>query len=166
MHQLSSADRERLLAFQRQAGALQRAALGARAAAADAADRIAHVKRAAEVWPGLEPSVRDEARSLQLRLLDLQQRLEGDPTRPSREEPGMPGIVDRVQNVVYGVWAGASLPTATQRRNVEIASSELAGIVEPLRQIVEVELPALEDRLDAAGAPWTPGRGVPAWPPQ
>ena len=29
------------------------------------------------------------------------------------------------------------------------------------RRLVEQELPALERKLEAAGVPWTPGRGVP-----
>jgi hypothetical protein len=30
-----------------------------------------------------------------------------------------------------------------------------------LRQLIEVDLRDLERRLEAAGVPWTPGRGVP-----
>jgi hypothetical protein len=32
-----------------------------------------------------------------------------------------------------------------------------------IRQLVEEDLTALEAKLDAAGAPWTPGRRVPEW---
>jgi len=43
-------------------------------------------------------------------------------------------------------------------------SDLFADMVEELRQLVDVDLPHLEDRLEDAGVPWTPGRGVPRWP--
>jgi hypothetical protein len=39
-----------------------------------------------------------------------------------------------------------------------IASQEFAAEREKLRVLVDVDLKALEQALDAAGAPWTPGR--------
>lgn len=163
---LPPADRQAKLAFQRQTGALQRAVLGASRAAADAAERLEFIKRAVEITPEVDPSLRAEARDLELRLLDLREALNGDPTRARRSEAAMPGIVDRVQTVVGGQWSNTSAPTDTQRRNLEIAGREYGAIADDLRELVEVRVPALEDRLDEAGVPWTPGRGVPHWPPQ
>ena len=77
----------------------------------------------------------------------------------------MPGLVGRVQTVVGGQWSNTSAPTTTQRRNLEIAAEEFRGVIDELTELVEVSLPALEDRLEEAGVPWTPGRGVPRWPP-
>ena len=96
--------------------------------------------------------------------MDLQEALSGDPTMPRRSEPGMPGIQSRVQQIVRGHWSTTSAPTATHRRNYEIASEQFGEIVDDLRQLIEVDLVALEGELEAAGVPWTPGRGVPRWP--
>ena len=41
------------------------------------------------------------------------------------------------------------------------AKQEFAEWKLGLDLIVETELPEIERRLDEAGAPWTPGRGVP-----
>jgi len=38
-------------------------------------------------------------------------------------------------------------------------------VLEVLRTIVETELRGLEEKAEAAGAPWTPGR-VPRWEPE
>ena len=43
-----------------------------------------------------------------------------------------------------------------------IASAELAGQLTKLRRLAEKEVPELEKALEAAGAPWTPGR-LPEW---
>lgn len=101
---------------------------------------------------------------MELALTDLRELLTGDRTRSRRSEPAMPGIVSRVQTVVGGQWSNTASPTGTQREQLALASDLFAGMVEELRQLVDVDLPHLEDRLDAAGVPWTPGRGVPRWP--
>ena len=76
----------------------------------------------------------------------------------------MPGIVSRVQTVVGGQWSNTSAPTETQREQLAVATDLFAAMVEDLRELVDVAVPALEDRLEQAGVPWTPGRGVPRWP--
>ena len=69
------------------------------------------------------------------------------------------------QDTVIGACFGLQTsPTGTQREQLALASDLFAGMVEDLRQLVDVDLPALEDRLEDAGVPWTPGRGVPRWP--
>ena len=60
--------------------------------------------------------------------------------------------------VAGGHWDSRQPPTAVQRRSLEIARAELDEIRSDLAEWVEVELPALEAELDAAGAPPTPGR--------
>ena len=161
---LPEADREAKLAFQREAGRLQRAVLGAARAAGDAAERLEIIKYAVEVTPGVEQDLRTEVRAMELALTDLRELLTGDRTRSRRSEPAIPGIMSRVQTVVGGQWSNTASPTGTQREQLALASDLFAGMVEDLRQLVDSDLPHLEDRLDAAGVPWTPGRGVPRWP--
>ncbi|MFQ5691121.1 MAG: glycosyl hydrolase [Gemmatimonadota bacterium] len=163
---LPPADRRALLAFEKQTGALQRAVMGASRAAQETAERLELIKRAIEVTPTVDIELRKEARALELRLMDLREALRGDPTRSRRSEPAMPGILARVQQIVRGHWSSTSAPTRTHRRLYEIASQEFTDVSEGLRQLIEVDLPALEGRLDAAGVPWTPGRRVPRWPPR
>ncbi len=161
---LPAADREAKLEFQRETGRLQRAVLGASRAASDAAEKLEVIKHAVEITPGVDPDLRAQVRAMELGLTDLRELLDGDRTRPNRSEPGMPGIVSRVQTVVGGQWSNTSRPTATQRDQLDLASDLFGAMVEDLRQLVDVDLPNLEDRLEAAGVPWTPGRGVPRWP--
>jgi photosystem II stability/assembly factor-like uncharacterized protein len=161
---LPEADREEKLAFQRETGRLQRAVLGAARAATDAAERLELIKHAVQVTPGVDPGLRAEVRAMELELTDLRELLNGDRTRTRRSEPGMPGIVGRVQTVVGGQWSNTSTPTGTQRDQLELASDLFGAMVEDLRQLVDVDLPELEERLEEAGVPWTPGRGVPRWP--
>jgi photosystem II stability/assembly factor-like uncharacterized protein len=160
---LPRGDREAILAFQREMGELQRAIMGTSRAADDAAERLDHIKRAIEVYPGVDPALREEARELELRLTDLREALSGDPTKRRRSEPEMPGIMGRVQTAMFGTLSTTSPPTETHRMSYRIAADEFSEVYDDLRQLIEVDLVALEDRLEAAGVPWTPGRKLPRW---
>ncbi len=162
---LPPADRDAVLAFQKKTGELQRAAFGANEAATQAAERIGHIKKVIDATPALDFSFLDETRTLELRLMDLQERLTGDPTKSKRNEPAMRGIMSRINQIVRGHWSATYGPTETHRKNYEIAAAEFAEIVDDLRQLIEADVVDLEQRLEAAGAPWTPGRGVPEWQP-
>jgi hypothetical protein len=53
--------------------------------------------------------------------------------------------------------------TETVKKNYDIAASEFEQFLEDLRKLIDVDLKKLGDEMEAAGAPWTPGRGVPKW---
>ena len=71
--------------------------------------------------------------------------------------------MSRIRQIVRGHWSSTSAPTATHRRNYEIAAAEFSEMLDELRVLVESDLVALEEKLEAAGAPWTPGRAIPRW---
>jgi hypothetical protein len=108
----------------------------------------------------------EEARALELRLADIQTQLTGDRTVSRRSEPTVPSIVQRVNRSVEAHWGSTSAATTTHQRNYEIAATAFAGALADLRQLVEVDLRRLEEALEAAGAPWTPGRRLPEWKPE
>jgi hypothetical protein len=152
-----------VLAFARQTADLQRAALGALEALNDGLSQIEHIKRVVEQTPGLPSSLRQSARALELKLLDLRERFTGDPTRPRRYEPAIDGLIDRINTIISGHWATTSAPTGSHRKNYEIAAAEFEAALESLRPLLERDLPGLHETLEAAGAPWTPGRKLPKW---
>ena len=53
-------------------------------------------------------------------------------------------------------------PTKTYRDNFDLAAAQFGPVLEALRGILEVELPAIEAELEGLGSPWTPGR-LPNW---
>jgi hypothetical protein len=159
---LPPADRAALLAFETRTGKLQRAVLGAVKAAGETQTRIDHLKKALADAPAADPTLTSDLRAIELRLKDIQVELSGDSTVSSRSEPTPPSISDRVQQIVFGHWDSTSAPTATHQRNYEIAAERFRPALEKLRTLSLVDLKSLEDKAEAAGAPWTPGR-VPEW---
>jgi len=162
---IAAQDRAVVLAFQRETGELLRAVTGSQRAAAGAAERIGAVQQALERWPTAPAALMGEARALELRLLDLREALDGSRTRTSRAEPDLPGIAGRVNQVVRGHWNGTHGPTGTHREQYRVAREAFSAMYPDLQRLVETDLPALEERLEEAGVPWTTGRALPSWPP-
>ena len=166
LHALEPTDRDSLLAFQRRVGALQRAAMGADEILSEVLERFERMRDALRRAPDADYALMNDIRDLELRALEIRDALRGDPTRARRDEPAMPGVLDRIDRVAFGSFGNLHAPTATQRRSLAIAASKYDTLEDDLRQLVEEDLPALEGELEAAGAPWTPGQGVPDWPPE
>ena len=162
---LPPADRNATLAFERKAARLQRAVLGAIESAKEAQRRLDHLKKALHDTPGADLALADEARTLESRLKDLQVLLTGDPVLGEKNEPVPAAIQDRVSQVVGNTWYSTSAPTRTHEACYDIAAAQFAPVLEKLRALVETDLRGLEQRADAAGTPWTPGR-VPTWTPE
>jgi photosystem II stability/assembly factor-like uncharacterized protein len=159
---LPAADKVALLKFQQETGALQRAVLGCLRAVEETKTRLDYVARAALQSPRADAALLDEARALEDRLHAIDVALSGDETIRSRSESTPPAIADRVDDVVSGHWTSTSAPTETHREAYRIAGDQLEPVLQDLRRLLAEDLPALEAKLDAAGAPWTPGR-IPQW---
>jgi photosystem II stability/assembly factor-like uncharacterized protein len=156
---LAEKDRTALLAFQKQAGELQRALMGASAAAQEALANIGHMKKALLDAPAADPKLWEQARALELRLREALRTLRRDSTVRRRSEASAPGLLDRVN-----AQLDATGPiTATARRDYEIAATGFERLLRDLRVLVDQDLRKLGEALEAAGAPWTPGRGIPVW---
>jgi hypothetical protein len=155
--------RDAILAFQKEVGELQRAVMGANAAAVAAAERLELMKVAVERYPGVDPSLRGQIRELELRLMDLREAITGDPTKRRRNEAEMPGLMSRVQSVVGGTWSATAAPTATHHMSYDIAASEFEAILPDLTTLIETEIPALARQLEEAGVPYIQGGAVPRW---
>jgi hypothetical protein len=94
-------------------------------------------------------------------LLDLDQILNGD---RSKQEPGekfKPIINDRLSSVARGIDRSTYGPTATHRRMLEIATSEIDVIKVDLA-VTLTKLAELSQKLMDAGAPWIEGQLLPS----
>jgi len=161
---LPAADRAATLEFEQKTARLQRAVLGAVAAAGEGQTRLNHIKKAIDDTPGAAPALMDSARALERRLLAITTALNGDATVRNRNEPTPPSIVEDMSTAVGGQWYQTHGPTATHRRCYENAATRFQPVLADLHALIETDLVRLEHAADAAGAPWTPGR-VPDWKP-
>ncbi len=156
---MTPADRTALAEFQRKVSTLQRAVSSASEAATNANTRIGLLRRAAQEAPGSTPALVNEAKALDAKADEILHALRGG--RDNTDIPP-PSISQRVGQISQRIRMSALRPTQSQIENYNIAAEEFKPVLARLKTLIDVELPKLEKALDAAGAPWTPGR-LPDW---
>ncbi len=162
---LPAADRATTLEFHQKTARLQRALVGAEEVIRETTGRIDAIQRALVETPRADDKLSDEADTLERRLLDIAVALEGDRNLARRNETLPPSIEDRVGRVIGSQWATLSGPTQTDLEAYRLAAEAFAPVLADLRKLVDVDLRALEEKMETAGAPWTPGR-LPTWQPE
>ncbi len=83
-----------------------------------------------------------------------------DRTKAQHQQPTPPSISSRAGIAID--WHVTSTPTQTQRDAYRNAGEKFVEVLAELRTLIETDLKQLEDKLEKAGAPWTPGR-IPEW---
>jgi hypothetical protein len=120
------------------------------------------IQQALQETPTADPKLAQMADQLDQQNNNLLRQLRGDVILAARNENVPASINDRVQDIMEGQRFALQAPTGTHRKQYEVASQEFAGVLAKLHQLVDVDLANLEKQMEAAGAPWTPGR-VPVW---
>jgi hypothetical protein len=104
------------------------------------------------------PALYGRVDSLSAQIAALSRRLNGDPVRSRLNESQEHRISARIGAAAQ--YEHRYPPTATQRREAELAESELAALEREAKTLLETELPRLQQAMAAAGAPWSGGRGL------
>jgi hypothetical protein len=102
------------------------------------------------------------ARELEKRNRDILRSLRGDVALRARNENTPISIAERVEDIAGEQFLALTKPTTTQLDAYRIASEEFSMELSKMRHLVDSNLRELEKAMDAAGAPWTPGR-LPEW---
>ena len=154
----SGTDFSVVAAFQQQTAELRRLVAAAEEKIGGVREQLRHMRAALLQTPRANTDLFARLDSLAKGLAGLSLRLSGDPARQTLNESDAPSISGRVGEVMGGHWETRQMPTSTQRRDIEIAGSALEGLTRDLKALIEGDLARLKTDLEAAGAPWTPGR--------
>ncbi|MFL6199313.1 MAG: VPS10 domain-containing protein [Thermoanaerobaculia bacterium] len=162
---LTPAERGEAAAYWREVDRLYQAMTGASEALEEGLAQITAIQKALEDTPAADPRLLGEAHALEDRLADLRDEMNGDPIKATLlREPVLPTLGERIGRIF--LWnRNTALPTRTQKDAYALAARDFAPWLERLRKLLKDDLASLENRLEAAGAPWTPGR-LPDWQPE
>jgi hypothetical protein len=161
---LSPADRAAQEEFQRKVSRLYRAVSGAVSTATEVETHMKTIRKALAETPNADALVA-QADAIEKRNNDILRALRGDVALAARSENVPTSISDRLSNIMDGERFSLSKPTQTHRDAYGIAADEFSQQLGNLRTLVEVDVAKLQKDMEAAGAPWTPGR-VPEWKEQ
>jgi photosystem II stability/assembly factor-like uncharacterized protein len=162
---MASGDRAALVEFQQKAARLQRAVQGALEATNALKPRLALIRRALLETPAAGDKLLDDASALDKRTNDILRALRGDTALRARNINLPPSINERVGGIVATQRLSTARPTQTQISQYNAAAQDFEQTLAQLRQLIEGDLVRLEKQMEAAGAPWTPGR-IPEWKDQ
>ncbi|MEM6378783.1 MAG: glycosyl hydrolase, partial [Bacteroidota bacterium] len=154
---VAGTDYEEVAAFQKETSDLMRQISSAGRKISEANNRLRYLSVAIKQTPDSEEKHFKALDNLQKEVKALELRLWGDPIRSQFSESIQPGINGRVGQVAYGHWETRQAPTATFKRNLEIAQNDFQAFSSDLKSYLK-SLEDFEAALEAAGAPFTPGR--------
>jgi len=159
---LTASDRAAQEEFQRKVARIYRAVSGAVHTAEDVETRLKDIRAALREAPAEEKQLSAAADSIEQKNREILRALRGDTEMQKRNEPVPSSINDRMQAIMEGERFSLAKPTQSHVDDYNIAAGEFADQLGRLRALVEVDFAKLEKDMEAAGAPWTPGR-VPEW---
>ncbi len=147
--------------FRGKVARLYRAVSGAISSANDLQTKLKAIRKALQDTPSAEP-LSAAADSIEQRNSEILRALRGDVVLAARNENVSSSINDRITNIMEGERFAMTRPTQTHLDAYAIASDEFVLQIAKLRTLMQVDLAKLEKDMEAAGAPWTPGR-IPEW---
>ncbi len=158
---LPGADPKQTAAFLARVAAVSRATSAATLAVSQGQRRLEALGTALDRSRSAPADLDAELHAVRQELHAIDEALGGNRARASVEDDGVATITRRVQVAQLGTTWSTYGPTPTHRRSLEIAETEFAAVRERLNVLLNQRIPALERKLEEAGAPWTPGRAVP-----
>ena len=159
---MSAADRAAQEEFQRKVARLYRAVSGALHTSDEVEAQLKAIRGALRETPAVEKQLGAVADLIEQTNREILRALRGDTEMQKRNEPTPTSINGRVEAILEGERFALTKPTQTHLDDYSIAAAEFGGQLDRLHVLVEVDLVKLEKDMEAAGAPWTPGR-VPEW---
>lgn len=156
---LPAADRGTLVAFQRQVTEVIKTMNGVGQYMDEMEKRITSVRQTIHNTPGMPFELGLKTKVIAEQLDDLIFQIEGVEAKASWEEvpPAIMPLSNRIQNIVWGMWSSTSEPTQTMVDNYAIVVEEVPQILKTLEKM-DADMKMVEQELEKAGAPWTPGR--------
>jgi hypothetical protein len=107
-----------------------------------------------------DPSLYEIANSIQERIQAERDRLTNNEARQLYNDFDAMTVTTRLFHARFAPTTNAYGPTPDQRESLRIARSLYDDVTRQLSNLVDVEYAGLKVALDAAGVPWSPGRGI------
>ena len=159
---LPATDKVALDNYIRQAAELERAYRGATSVLGELDNTLKHIRQATYAIAQPAPGLLADVKALEEKTYQLRKTFYGDGVASAIDKPAPPSLGSRIGAMGYEIWSSTSAPTSTQQEQMRIAGEMFKTELTKLRQLVEGDLKAIERKLEAAKAPYTPGR-FPQW---
>ncbi|MEN2280918.1 glycosyl hydrolase [Algoriphagus sp. SE2] len=150
------ADPAAMLAFHQELMELSKSANGARSSYDQLREALKYYQAAARIVKS--PSLDAKIDTMESVLDEIEITMFGDPIKRQLEIDQAPSLSSRVNTAIYSGSTSLTDPTTTSKEVKRIAEKYLNPVIASLKELIEVNVPAINAELDANQAPWTPGR--------
>ncbi len=146
--------------FQNDIAELSRKINGAGRMLSEVSDRMKHIKVAIDRLEQNTAEIRKDYFNLNSKIRDLRTKLYGDGLKTRLDIDQVPTPAGRIGWINYEQKNTTSEPTGTHKMSYQIAQEEFEPILNELKALVKTDLESLEQKLEDADAPYTPGRAI------
>lgn len=146
--------------FQREVDELNRSISGAGKLISEMNDKLKHMKEAIILVELPMPALMDEISEIETQIKDANTQLYGDNIKSKLDIDAPPTPAVRMGWISYEQKHSTSDVTQTHISSFTIAKEEFGPILDMLMKIATETIPALEEKLEKADAPYTPGRAI------
>jgi len=162
---LPAQNREALVAFQDEVTDLYRIMQGTSRTLGEVTNQLRHIKEATKRVGLDHAELVKEVTTLEVKLKAISREMAGDEVAQSLDiDQPMPPLA-RLQYILYEMGGSTSEPTTTFKESFAIAKEEFKPLYEAVKTLVSNDLKNLQDKLEKAGAPYTPYT-IPDWTKQ
>ncbi len=158
---LEGAPAEETVAFWKKAALLHRGVSAAQQAIGQARTRIEQLREAAGRSQSAPDGIDREIYEIEQALHEVEKGLSGSGAKNEVGEPTEATVADRLGAVLIGTRFSTYGPTPTHRKSLQWGQESFSELRSQLNRVLTERIPAVEDRLADAGAPWTPGAPIP-----
>ena len=147
-------------AFQDDIAELSRQISGSGRMISEVGDKLRHIKAAIEKTNVDSKKLHTAYQKVNKEMREIRTALYGDniKTRLDIDQPPTPA--GRIGWIEYEQGSSTAPPTGTHKMSYQIAKDEFEPILTRLRNLVNTDLESLEQMLEDADAPYTPGRAI------
>ncbi len=157
---LPAGDRGELTAFQDEVNELSRLVRGAQQRIKEIQQELRHIKEAITRSPIEQEALSTTTLSIVDKMNEIQLGLNGDPVANQLDIDKPMSVSSRLGNIRYGIFYSTSSPTQTHRESLDIAKKEFETLRVALQKLIKEDLEKLKEKLQDAGAPYTPNRVI------
>ncbi len=158
---LPGADPKAVAAFWKRIATLSRGVSAASQAIEDAQKRVDNLEQALDRSLSAPAGLDDELDQLRTNLKDLSEALSGDPAKDMMGQSTPHSVSGRLWFAANGTLDSTYGPSPAHENSMELAEQGFKDVRQRLNQLLTEQLPAFEQRLRDAGAPWSTGQPVP-----
>ena len=159
---LPGAEPKETVAFWRRLATLQRGLTAANVTITHAEAQVKELKEALLRSEAPMGELDKEIEAFRLAVDDVKVAMMGNPSRDAVGEKGPDTVSRRMFVAMAGTFGSTYGPTPMHKESLEIAERGFATHQAKLTKLMREELPRLEEKLRAAGAPWTRGQPLPS----